>query len=99
MQSWDGEAHADSAATLVLEVTRHALLNRILKPKLGDDLSGYRWPMSTIFLQNVLEQNLTRWLPPGDADFNVTLMKSLDEGIRQIPSLVHSQESRGLEMG
>ncbi len=99
LKGWDGEARADSAATLVLEVTRRALLARILKPKLGDDLSGYRWPMSTIFLQNVLEQDLTRWLPPGDSDFNITLMKSLDEGIRQIPSLVHSQNHAAWRWG
>ena len=99
LKDWDGEARADSAATLVLEVTRRALLARILKSKLGDDLSGYRWPMSTIFLQNVLEQNLTRWLPPGDTDFNMTLMKSLDEGIRQIPALVHSQNHAAWRWG
>ena len=99
LKGWDGEARADSAATLVLEVTRGALLARILKSKLGDSLSGYRWPMSTIFLQNVLEQNLTRWLPPGDSDFNMTLMKSLDEGIRQIPSLVHSQNHAAWRWG
>ncbi|MGA3167153.1 MAG: penicillin acylase family protein [Terriglobia bacterium] len=91
LRAWDGEARADSAATLIAEVTRHALLARILKPKLGEDLSGYHWSMSTIFLENVLEQNLTRWLPPEDADFHVTLMKSLEQGVRQIPSLVHSQ--------
>ena len=90
LKSWDGVAGADSTATLVLEVTRTALLRRILKPKLGDDLCGYHWPMSTTFLQNVLEQNLTRWLPPGDASFKETLMKSLDDGVRQIPAMVHS---------
>ena len=91
LKAWDGQARADSAATLVSELTRHALLARVLKPKLGDDLSGYDWPMSTIFLQNVLEQNLTRWLPPDDTDFNMTLMKSLEEGVRRIPSLIHSR--------
>ena len=99
LKGWDGEARVDSAATLVLEVTRRALLARILKPKLGDDLSGYHWPMSTIFLQNVLEQNLTRWLPPGDTDFNMTLMKSLDEAIRQIPALVHSRDHAAWRWG
>jgi len=99
LKGWDGEARADSAATLLLEVTRHALLARILKPKLGDNLSGYHWPMSTIFLQNVLEQNLTHWLPPSDIDFNMTLMKSLDEGIRPIPSLVHSQNHAAWRWG
>jgi penicillin amidase len=99
LKGWDGEARADSAATLVLEVTRSALLARVLRPKLGDNLSRYRWPMSSIFLQNVLDQNLARWLPPGDADFNVTLMKSLDEGIRQIPTLVHSQNHAAWRWG
>jgi penicillin amidase len=99
LKGWDGKARADSAATLVLEVTRDALLARILKSNLGNDLAGYRWPMSTIFLQNVLEQNLTRWLPPSDTDFNVTLMKSLDEGILQIPSQVHSQNHAAWRWG
>jgi penicillin amidase len=99
LQGWDGEARTDSTATLVLEVTRRALLTRILKSKLGDDLSGYRWPLSTMFLQNVLDENLTRWLPPGDSDFNMTLMKSLDDGIRQIPALVHSQNHAAWRWG
>ncbi|MGO8791128.1 MAG: penicillin acylase family protein [Terriglobia bacterium] len=99
VKDWDGEAHADSAATLILEVTRRALLTRILKPKLGNGLSGYRWPMSTVFLQNVLSQNLTRWLPPGDANFQVSLMKSLDDGVAQIPSLVHSRNHAAWRWG
>jgi penicillin amidase len=99
LRAWDGEARADSAATLIAEVTRHALLARILKPKLGEDLTGYHWSMSTIFLQNVLEQNLTRWLPPEDADFHVTLMKSLEQGVRQIPTLVHSQSQAAWRWG
>jgi penicillin amidase len=99
LKSWDGEARADSTATLVLEVTRRALLARILKSKLGDGLPEYRWDMSTVFLQNVLDQNLARWLPPGDADFNMTLMKSLDDGIRQIPAMVHSQSHAAWKWG
>jgi penicillin amidase len=99
LQGWDGEARADSAATLVLEVSRRALLTRILRPKLGADLAGYRWPMSTMFLQNVLAQDVTRWLPPGDADFNVTLIKSLEDGVRQIPTLVHSQRHAAWRWG
>jgi penicillin amidase len=99
LKAWDGQAHADSTATLIAEVTRHALLARILKPKLGEDLSGYHWSMSTIFLQNVLEQNLTRWLPPEDADFHVTLMKSLEQAVRQIPALVHSQSQAAWRWG
>ena len=96
---WDGEARADSAATLVCEVTRHALLKRILKPKLGDDLSGYGWPMSGTFLENVLKNNWTRWLPPGDADFHATLVKSLEEGVGRIPALVGSRDHNAWRWG
>jgi penicillin amidase len=94
LSHWDGEASMDSAATLVCEVTRKALLERILKPKLGDDLSGYHWGMSTTFLENVLTNDWTRWLPPGDFTFGDTLVKSLEEGVKQIPSLAGSR-SRG----
>ena len=71
----------------------------ILNPKLDDDSSAYHRAMSAVFLQNVVEQNLTRWLPPGDADFNVTLIKSLEEGIRQIPGMVHSQRREAWKWG
>ena len=99
LPAWDGEARADSAATLVCEVTRRALRERILKPKLGDDLSGYHWPMSTVFLENVVSNGWTRWLPPGDADFNVTLMRSLEEGVRRIPALVGSGDHAAWRWG
>ncbi len=99
LRNWDGEARADSAGTLVCELTRRALLKRILKPKLGDNLSGYRWPMSTTFLQNVLSNRWTRWLPPGDADFDVTLVRSLEEGVKQIPGLAHTHDRSEWQWG
>lgn len=96
---WDGEAKADSAAALVCEVTRQALLERILKPKLGDDLSGYEWPMSGTFLENVMKNNWTRWLPPGDADFHATLVRSLEVGVGRIPVLVGSRNRSAWRWG
>ena len=99
LRHWDGEARMDSAATLVCEVTRRALLERILKPKLGDDLSGYHWGMSTIFLENVLANNWTRWLPRGDSSFEETLIKSLEEGVKQIPSRLGSRSHDAWKWG
>ena len=86
LNDWDGEARMDSRATLVCEMTREALLERILTPKLGKNLSGYRWSMSTIFLQNAVENNWTRWLPAGDASFAETLIRSLEAGVQRIRS-------------
>jgi penicillin G amidase len=99
LENWDGVARADSAATLVCELTRHALLRRILRPRLGDDLSGYNWSMSTVFLQNLLANNWTRWLPPGDTDFNATLMESLEHGVGQIPAMVGSHDRSAWQWG
>jgi len=99
LRHWDGEARMDSAATLVCEVTRQALLERILKPRLGDDLSGYHWGMSTTFLENVLANNWTRWLPRGDSSLEETLIKSLEEGVKQIPSRVGSRSHDAWKWG
>jgi penicillin amidase len=55
--------------------------------------------MSTIFLQNVLSQNLTRWLPPGDSDFDMTLVRSFEEALHQIPALVHSRDHAAWRWG
>jgi penicillin G amidase len=99
LRAWNGEATADSAATLVCELTRTVLLHRILAPRLGDDLAGYRCPMSTVFLQNLIDNNLDRWLPPGDHDLNETLMKSLDEAVRQIPKRVGSDDHHAWKWG
>jgi penicillin amidase len=99
LSHWDGEARMDSAATLVCEVTRRALFERILKPKLGDKLSGYGWGMSTIFLENVLANNWTRWLPPGDSSFAETLRKSLEAGVKQIPGRVRSRSHDAWKWG
>jgi penicillin amidase len=99
LRHWDGEARMDSGATLVCEVTRRALLERILKPKLGDDFSGYHWGMSTTFLANVLANNWTRWLPRGDSSFEETLIESLEEGVKQIPSRVGSRSHDAWKWG
>jgi len=80
----------DSAATLVCEATRAAMRERILKPKLGDGLAGYRWGMSSTFFENVLTNHWARWLPPGDASFDDTLMKGLEDAVKQISSRVGS---------
>ena len=86
LRGWNGVARMDSAAALVCAETRAALRERILKPKLGDGWKDYRWGMSSEFLEMVLSNHWTRWLPPGDASFDETLMKSLEDAVRQITS-------------
>ncbi len=99
LRGWNGVARMDSAATLVCEATRAALRERILKPKLGDGWRDYRWGLSSEFFENVLINHWTRWLPPGDASFDDTLMKSLEEAVKRIPQLVGSQNHEAWKWG
>ena len=99
LHDWDGEARTNSAATLISELTRPALLERLLKPKLGRDASLYHWLLSTTFVDNAIHNNWTRWLPPGDADFNATLMESLEDGLKQIQKLAGSKDPNAWRWG
>ena len=81
---WNGEATAGSPAPLICHDTLIALRERLLRPKLGPKLGDTNWSLSTIFIEKVIDQQLTRWLPPGDADFNATLISSLEEGLARI---------------
>jgi len=84
LSHWNGEATADSPAPLICHDTLIALRERLMRPKLGPKLGDENWSVSTIFIEKVIDQRLARWLPPGDADFNATLMSSLDEGLARI---------------
>jgi penicillin amidase len=55
--------------------------------------------MSPTFLENVLRERPGRWLPPGDADFDATLMASLEEGVGRIPKLVGSSRRNAWKWG
>jgi penicillin G amidase len=61
-----------------------ALRERLLEPKLGPELSKKNWSLSALFAEKAVDQQLARWLPPGDSDFNATLMASLDAGLDRI---------------
>jgi penicillin G amidase len=92
LREWDGNAYADSRATLICEITRAVLLERLLRPKLGDDATHYHWSLGSTFVNDAIHNNWTRWLPPGDADFNVTLMRSLEQALSRISKLVGSDK-------
>jgi penicillin G amidase len=69
---------------LICQTTLATLRGRLLEPKLGADMARRNWSLSTIFTEKVIDQQVTRWLPPGDADFNATLMASLDEALHRV---------------
>ncbi len=84
LRQWNGEATVDSAAPLICATTFTALRERLLEPKLGAELAKENWSLSEIFIEQVIDHQLTRWLPPTDTDFNTTLIASLDNGLARI---------------
>ncbi len=94
LQQWNGEATVDSAAPLICANTFTALRERLLEPKLGAELARENWSLSEIFIEDVIDHQLTRWLPPTDTDFNTTLMASLDDGLTRIEARL---PGRGVE--
>jgi penicillin amidase len=44
---------------------------------------SYRWGMSTVWLENVLNKQPTRWLPSGYSDYGALLTAAVERGLKQ----------------
>jgi penicillin amidase len=49
---------------------------------------SYRWEMSTVWLENVLNKQPVRWLPPGYSDYSAVLTAAMESALSQpgVPS-------------
>ncbi len=96
LRDWDGRMSADSAAPTIETKARQELVRLILEPKLGAPGDGsrnqadgalswksYRWGMSTIWLENVLNKQPARWLPEGYSDYDGLLSAAMDSALKQ----------------
>ncbi len=82
MRQWDGRMTADSAAPTIEYRARAELARLLLEPKLGvtptdqqqlqTTLSwrSYSWMMNSIWLENVVQHQLQRWLPATYANYD-----------------------------
>ncbi|HEV2425590.1 MAG TPA: penicillin acylase family protein [Terriglobia bacterium] len=99
LQHWNGEATAESPVPLICHDTMIALRERILRCKVGDVLARRSWSLGEIFVEKVIDQRLARWLPPGDADLDATLMASLDDGLKRIEARVKGRDPAAWRWG
>ncbi|HLX84569.1 MAG TPA: penicillin acylase family protein [Terriglobales bacterium] len=99
LRDWDGRMSADSAAPTIETKARQELARMLLEPKLGAAASGpdgdlnwktYRWSMSSVWLENVLTKQPTRWLPPGYSDYESVLTAALENVVKQTGSSAQS---------
>jgi penicillin amidase len=63
MRDWDGQVSAGSVAPTLISHSRRELVRLLLEPKLGELWREYRWFMSSVWLENVLQRQPARWLP------------------------------------
>ena len=61
--------------------SRKKLEELLLKPKLGDDWTQYKWFMKPVWLENVLSHQPARWLPQGYADYNALLTAAVEGAV------------------
>ena len=93
LRDWDGRMSMDSAAPTIETRARHELARLLLEPKLGPEPVGpnrgelswksYDWFMSSVWLENVLTKQPSRWLPPNYSDFGSLLTAAVENVVKQ----------------
>jgi penicillin amidase len=95
LQQWNGQMNANSAAPTIVSEVRNKLKQLLLEPKLGsanaeDDsrLSwrSYKWMQETMWLENVLNTQPARWMPPGFSDYNELITSATEQALKSAPS-------------
>ncbi|HXE74388.1 MAG TPA: penicillin acylase family protein [Candidatus Xenobia bacterium] len=86
LRDFDGAMRADSAAPLLTDRTQDNLLEKLLRPHLGDDWRDYRWFMSSVFLENVLRERPARWLPREFGSYDELLLHVLELSATELAS-------------
>jgi penicillin amidase len=81
LEKWDGRARGDGAEPAVLDFLRRDLLEELLKPHLKGGAAAYQWSRPFVFLENVLRERPSRWLPPGYTTYDHLLAASLGRAV------------------
>jgi penicillin G amidase len=86
MRGWNGQMLAGSAAPTIEVRTRRYLWEMLLEPKLGNDADNYEWSEAAVALENIIDKQPARWLPPGYASFNDLLTAAVEKALKDAPA-------------
>ena len=86
MRGFDGRMLADSAAPTIEVNARTALWKMLLEPRLGTNWEDYEWSLASVALENIVQNQPDRWLPPGYSNFNDVLAAAVDKAVKDGPS-------------
>ena len=82
-KDWNGIAATDTPVVPFLEATRLEALRLILERYLGSDTDLYRW-RKMAFLQKVLTDRPSKWLPPAFKNFDELIVAAADSGVHSL---------------
>jgi len=103
LRQWDGRMIEDSAAPTIAVRARQELTRLLLEPKLGPaptdpqqlertlSWKSYRWMMSSVWLENVLQRQPKRWLPEAFANYDELLTAAVEAAVDSNPA--HSSDA------
>jgi penicillin amidase len=86
MRGFDGRMLAESAAPTIEVKARTALWEMLLQPRLGREWERYEWSQASVALENIVQDQPDRWLPPGYNNFNDLLAAAVDKATQNAPS-------------
>jgi penicillin G amidase len=82
-KDWNGMAEPNSIVVPFLDRTRTAALELVLEPHLGSDAKLYEW-RSMAFLQWVLTERPSRWLPAAYKNYDELLVAAADKAVKHL---------------
>ena len=82
-KDWNGNADANSNVVSFLDQTRHETLQLVLEAHLEDDAQFYDW-RSMAFLQRILIERPTRWLPAEFKTYDQLLTTAADRAVHKL---------------
>ncbi len=102
LNKWDFNLRSDSSEALVFEKTYENLLKKILRDKLGEDLTKdylKEWRANSLALINILIQSDDYWLPKGINSYESLLLISLADAIKEIKGITKTDDPSKWQWG
>ncbi len=90
-KDWNGIAEPDSSVVSFLNASLFASLDLVLEPYLGSDTKQYRWRRIN-FLQKILTDRPTRWLPQNYKNYDELLIAAADRAVNDLQTATHKSD-------
>jgi penicillin amidase len=90
LKEWNGIAEADSPEVSFLHAARRAAIELLLEPFLGKETAIYQW-RSTTFLQKILTNRPSKWLPAAFKSYDELLAAAADKAVARLAEQSGSQ--------